>query len=432
MEDYQSSDSGQTRRSFIRKAGAIVGCSGLIPDLLASQTDTGRRLKITTTFPGGGGTTELISRSPVTIRFTPHNEGGRGWGQMWFYFLIDGLKAGEEIDLQLDLGSPRLPGINPEIVFSYDQRDWGRSERGRLVTISDKEYFVYRLRCTRAKVWLAYEMPYMPDLIENTLLKLSKRSPKTEIFELCKTRNGRRVEGFRLSPLASGQPRYGIWLQARAHAFENGTSWVLHEFLLWLFSSEKQAIALRQNTEITVLPLIDVDAVEEGRTGKNQKPYDHNRGWNHDPAHWPEVNSIKSLLKKKSEDQMLDLFIDLHGPGNETHPYFIVPVSKDLPHEFQQKNRKSFFDILGVEALPGAGNPAQTMDRFHVSERPLDKVAPDCAATWVTMNLNASVISLTLEVNMNTPLSTREGYKQEAIKLGKAMTTYFGNRLHAK
>lgn len=410
----------------------IAGGSLLAPNIAASQTFSHSGLTVTTSFPGGGGSAELVSRRPVTVRFSPHNEGERGWGQMWFYFQIEGLKVGEEVELQLDLGNPKLPGINPSIVFSYDQENWGRSETGQVVTISEKEYFVYRHICTRTKAWFAYELPYMPDMIGRTLLPLSKKSPQTEVFELCKTRGGRSVQGFRLHPLSSGKKPYGIWLQARAHAFETGTSWVLHELLLWLFSGDKDAVSLRQNTEITVLPVVDVDAVAEGRTGKNQRPYDHNRGWNHNPTHWPEVNSIKSLLREKSEQNRLDIFIDLHGPGNKTHPYFIVLFSADLPHELQQKNRKSFFDVLGVKPLSSTSNPPQTMDSFHSSERSLDKIVSDSAAGWAMMNLNASTVSLTLEVNMNTPLSTREGYKRQAMALGKAMKTYFGNHLHLR
>ncbi|GAA4432064.1 hypothetical protein GCM10023091_03620 [Ravibacter arvi] len=146
---------------------------------------------------------------------------------------------------------------------------------------------------------------------------------------------GRRVHGFRLYPPAAEKERYGIWLQVRAHAFETGTSRVLNEFLLWLFSGDNDATALTKNTKITVLPLIDADAVEEGRM------------------------------------------------GNNTHPFFIVPVSSDLPHERQQKNRESFFNVLGVKPLPGTADPPQSMDRFHASERPMEKIAPDCAATRV-------------------------------------------------
>lgn len=423
---------GSSRRNFFRQVGLFVGSSQLVSHLGFAGTykNNNEALTISTEFPSGGGNVELLSRDPITIRFTPHDEGGRGWGQMWWYFSVSGMKPGEKVELQLELGSPTLPGINKYLVFSYDSVVWEHGSQGQFRQIDGNAFFVYEHWVKESKVWFAYDLPYPVSLVKEKLFPLVNQTSGLEPFVLCTSRKGRDVYGFSLKPLA--EPKYGVWLQARSHAFETGASWVLHELLYWLCSTDPAVNQLRLHTEITIIPIIDVDAVAEGRTGKNQPPYDHNRGWERAISHWPEVNHIKSLVRQKSDRQMLDLFIDLHGPGNDKQPYFIVPLEDDLPTDKQRANRRSFFNLLGAKTLSAESSKVQSMKQFHVSERPVAQYAPDTSSRWVMKNTNDAVVTLTLEVNMKTLLSTQQGYADEAVALGRGMSKYFSNHHHRK
>src|SRR5690606_14630622 len=113
----------------------------------------------------------------------------------------------------------------------------------------------------------------------------------------------------------SAKRKHGIWLQARAHAFESGASWVLHELAMWLMSGDERARVLRETASIYIVPIVDVDGVVEGRTGKNQAPYDHNRGWKEVPNHWPETRATQSILADLAKQNKVDMYIDFHGPG---------------------------------------------------------------------------------------------------------------------
>lgn len=389
-------------------------------------------MKVLTDFPGGGGSVTLIDRDQNTIRFMPHDEGQGGWSQVWWYFAVDGCNPGEQIILQLDRGEPMSAGISPQVFFSYDQVSWGLTDVGQFEIVDGKEYFVYRHVVRSARVWFAYDLPYTPEHFNTILLPVAERSGCSLVFELCKTKKDRSVYAIEMNENPEIQKKSGIWLQARAHAFESGASWVLHELALWLLSDDPLAIQLRKQARIFITPIVDVDGVVEGRTGKYQKPYDHWMGWDEEPSYWPETNAIKNAIKILAEANMADLFIDFHGPGGMSHPYFIIPVADKLPYPEQRFNRKNFFMALDAKELDDDAKQYQSMTQIHYSERSWNYDVQDASHEWVTTNTNRHTLALTIEVNMNTPLSHLDGYQAEAVVIGRAMANYFLHDMHKK
>ncbi len=409
----------------------IIALALLTSQVAEGQSASTGQIRVSTDFVSGGGTVNVISSHPAIIRFKPHNEGAGGWGQVWWYFKVEGLTPGEEITLQLD-NEPANVGISPQVEFSYDQELWGLTNTGEYAEVEGRKLFVYNHIVRNEKIWFAYDLPYTPEHMQKLLFPKAAKDPNVEVFELCKTRAKRPVMALRFDdPENSADKKYGIWLQARDHAFETGGSWVLHELTQWLLSDDPAAKALRSCASITVVPIVDVDAVVEGRTGKNQAPHDHNRGWFEDPAYWIEVQTIKTMLSDLSKQNKVDLFMDFHGPGGLSHPYFIVPFSHNLLFEKQQYNRAKFFEILNAKALDDDAKKTQSMTQIHYSERP-PNINNTSSTEWVRTNTNEQSITLTLEVNMNTPLSTNEGYRAEALKLGHAISEYFINDYHLK
>ena len=52
------------------------------------------------------------------------------------------------------------------------------------------------------------------------------KCPHAKVFELCKTQEGRPVPALRIEQPGERRRRLGIWVQARQHAWESGSSWV--------------------------------------------------------------------------------------------------------------------------------------------------------------------------------------------------------------
>jgi hypothetical protein len=395
------------------------------------QSGNSPGITVSTDFVSGGGVVKVICSNPAIIRFSPHDQGEGGWGKMWYYFMVDGLTAGEQIILEFD-DEPTNVGISPQIFFSYDQEVWGLTNTGEATKIKGRDFIVYKHTVKGNKIWFAYDLPYTPEDMEKLLISEAEKDSGVEVFEMCKTKGNRSVKGLRFNDTdKNAGEKYGIWLQARTHAFESGSSWVLHELARWLLSNDPAAKALRSRSLITVIPIVDVDGVVEGRTGKNQFPYDHNRGWAEEPGNWIETQTTKSLITDISKQNKFDLFLDFHGPGNLRHPYFIIPLSSDLPFEKQRQNRAKFLEILSSKPLDNEAQRSQSMTKIYYSERPWDHTI-NSSRDWVIMNSTDHVVTLTLEVNMNTPLSTNDGYRAEAIVLGRALSEYFTNDYHLK
>ena len=231
---------GLNRRDFIKKTGMVATSGLFMPDLLSGNSWDSRKsyntkkISVSTNFFSGGGDISVISYDPITIRFKAHNEGEGGWGQVWWYFMVEGITPGEQVILQLDRDEPISAGISPQIYFSYDQNVWGLTDNGEPAIIEAREFFVYKHTVRGQKVWFAYDLPYTPEHIDLLLIPEAIRNHNVEVFELCKTKNNRSVKAFRFDDRNNSNKRkFGIWLQARTHAFESGGSWVLHELARW-------------------------------------------------------------------------------------------------------------------------------------------------------------------------------------------------------
>lgn len=388
-------------------------------------------IRVDTNFPNGGGRIQLIGKHPLTIRVQPHDEGGAGWGKVWFHFSVEGVKPGDEVVIELEKGNPSIAGIAKQIVYSHDGNNWDLVKAG--MVSPDNTLFVYKHTAQSGKLWFAYHFPYTSREIDQLLVPSMTKAGGIKIFEITKSRKGRSVTAIDFN--SSQQPKkYGIWIQARAHAFESGASWLAHYLAEWLASGDTLASALRGIADITIVPIVDVDGVGDGRTGKNTQPHDHGRSWNDDDPYWPEIKAIQSLVKSKAAKHNMDLFIDIHGPGGGHHPFFIVPLEKDLPFKDQQTNRASFFAVLQAAPLEERVKGVQSMTGFHYSARPVDKFEPGNGTPpqWATISLNQHIVAMTLETNMNSPLSTLAGYQEQASKLGKAIAIYFVRDMHKK
>ncbi|GAB2792272.1 M14-type cytosolic carboxypeptidase [Rhabdobacter roseus] len=422
-----------SRRQFLAEASvrtlgtSLLAASGGSAYARVLSDARAKSIKVRQDFPGGGGVMERIDEVRRAIRFRAHNEQGGGWGQVWWYFQVDGLTPGTLITLELNYGHPPGSGVAPQAYFSTDQKTWQLTAAGQEAADGPTQLMVYNQRVLSARMWFAYNLPYLPEHLHELRTLAEKSGTAASVYDLCRSRNHRPVLALRLAETPrAGTQRYGIWLQARAHAFESGTSWVLHELARWLMSSDPEARQLRACADLTLVPIVDVDGVVEGRTGKNQPPYDHNRGWDESASHWPEVRAIQAQLTELTRQNALDLFIDIHGPGNGAHPYFICPTPSALPTDLRRQNQAAFLACLEAQEQTKETRKALSMERFFFSPRQINYQS---SAGWVSAHTTPSVVALTLETNMSSPLSTPEGYQAEGRALGRGIARYFtGNR----
>jgi len=388
----------------------------------------GGELTISTDFPGGSGDVVGIqtSTAKAAIRITPTLQPDRGW-PCWWYVRINGAARGQAIEFTVHgnaspfRGSQRLGAdwaLPNRAAISADNRVWSQTDPAT----RSNSTATYLIVAPAETFWLAWGPPFVvahgESLLNDVVAALTKQNERVERFELARSREDRSVGAIRFGQL---EAEHSIWVQARQHAWESGSSWVGDGFIRWMSSSDPDAVQLRSQTEIVFVPIMDVDNVQRGAGGKDAAPRDHNRDWAARPV-YPEVLAAQSALENRIRSQRLRLFIDLHNPApNDLAPFFFGPLDYDqLPSKLRQKYDR--FLQLAVEQMRG---PLAIQPQYRFATYvPTAEEQSRVSRNWVGDRVAPSAISVTLETAWNTPASTIEGYQHVGRGLAQTVTRY--------
>jgi len=328
--------------------GILLSCS-------IHAADTDPELRVSSNFPGGSARVLNIDQSNNSVRIMPAGDPTHGW-PCWWFFRLDGADTNKPVVLEVIANQGTVQTDTPgqfrklpanwslpgQAAFSTDGTNWEHTAKGE----RQGNKGVYRINTSSSTLWLAWGPPFTLKDADELIRETCNRCPYARSFVLAHTRGGRPVPGVRIAePGATGSPHFGIWIQARQHAWESGSSWVARGFLEWLVSDDLAAESLRRKADITVIPIMDVDSVETGQGGKDQMPHDQNRDWG-TTTYYPEVGAAKDRLAAMMRADQLDLFLDLHDPAatDRVVDFYIPP----LPLLFPQRiaNEDSFLQIV--------------------------------------------------------------------------------------
>jgi hypothetical protein len=212
-----------------------------------------------------------------------------------------------------------------------------------------------------------------------------------------------------------------VWVQARQHAWESGSSWVADGFARWLLGGSEEALWVRRNAEVFLVPVMDVDNVATGNGGKDAIPHDHNRDWSDSP-HWNETMAAQKQVRQLIAANRMDVFLDLHNPAPQD-PTFFYALAPDLLPESGRKQNERFWQLAyghiskGTPFIPMSNRPKYTGPDYHPLWR-------NISANWVAMNGNPQTVGLCLETIWNSPSSNVEGYREVGGRLARAMREF--------
>lgn len=379
-----------------------------LPGLVAAG-----ELQVGVDFSGGSAEVLEIDQEKRAVRIRPTQHQDRGW-DCWWYFQLTGITPGETITL--DVG--QAPWATPDqAVFSLDNENWQQTAPGE----RHGNRIVYQQKVDGEVAWFAWGAPFGVEDAQKLVDDAAEASPHATAFELCQTRAGRSVPALVVEQ--EGAPdakRRGIWVQARQHAWESGSSWVCHGFTWWLLSDDPRAEALRKQATITIVPIMDIDNVAIGAGGKNQVPQDHNRDWSDNP-YWNSVKVAQARIREMDAQGEFDLFIDLHNPdaGSKNPFYFVAP--KEQLAEAAQENLARFVQVSQLEMT----GPLAFLGTTRESGAGYDNDWQKISKNWVSVNTQDHVVAVTLETAWNTPHSHVAGYQTVGRQLGQAIERYF-------
>jgi hypothetical protein len=381
-------------------------------------------------FEGASVSDVTIDQTVRSISFMPGGNPERGW-PCWWYFRIDGVIPGETITLKLR-GSTATVGAQKPLAASWatpKQATWSADGTTWLHTGDGQrqdEWMVYALQPDTSSIFVAWGPPYTPSTAATFVQAIGKASPFAEAAELCHSRDGRSVPLLRVREgERTTDQRFGVWVQARQHAWESGSSWVAQGFAEWLVGDDPNAAWLRQHADVYIVPVMDVDNAATGNGGKNALPHDHNRDWSANP-HWNEVQAAQRMVSELIDDGRMDVFLDLHNPAPGDPSFFYI-LPQEMLKEPMISLRNRFIDLAYARIskinplIPMSNKPKVTGAGYHPLWRQI-------SSNWVCMNGNPHTVSLCLETIWNYRNSTTEGYRAVGANLAAAVREYLAER----
>jgi hypothetical protein len=214
-------------------------------------------------------------------------------------------------------GGVSLLYANPDFpVFSYDRKHWHRTANKSLLTDPKVEGGkIVRVEQTFVQdtAWVAFQYPYSNDLLSDFLAGV-KGSRFVEVEIAGRSTEGRDIRLIHVTDPAVplGRKRV-VWLTGIQHCRETGAGWGLEGMLQFLLSADPAAAEARSKFLFKVVPIVNVDALAEGKGSIHSSGRNLNREWERpDPV--CEIATLRKTLDDwKRKGNPIDILIDFHG-----------------------------------------------------------------------------------------------------------------------
>jgi hypothetical protein len=302
------------------------------------------------------------------------DERGRNRQATWYYFRMDNVR-GREVTITL---TGFLPGeyndrpsahmnAEPRPVFSHDGERWQHVVEQTWDDVKKEGRFT--LRAETDSLWVALVPPYPHSRLVRLLGEVAA-TPHARVEVVGRSVLGRELPVVTVTDFATPDAaKKTVWLQARDHAWESPTSFVMEGALKFAVSDDPAARALRQKFILMFTPMVDPDGSALGRVRFNANGYDLNRHWDsidlRDPT-WlqrlPEVWYYKKAIRDYvGTGRKIALFIHLHNTISE-YMSANAPTAEDVPfftrfHE-QLVAKTQFDPSRALQTRPGFNRPA--------------------------------------------------------------------------
>jgi hypothetical protein len=336
-------------------------------------------------FEGGSlGQIEQVGEGAYRLHVAGQQDNrGRNRQASWFFFRMENVRGRELVLTFTDyIGEYNdRPGAVPmgaelRPVFSYDGENWRHF--AAMAWDETKKEATLRLAPEQDRVWIAHVPPYPPSRLQRLLGEIA-RSPVARVEVIGRTVFGRDLHLVTITNTARADPaRRTVWLQARQHAWEAGTSFVMEGALRFIVSDDPRARELRDGFNFIFTPMIDPDGSAAGQVRYNAHGYDLNRHWDLVDVNdrtWleriPETWYVKkAVLAHLDAGRRIDLYLNLHN--TETSEYLTGlargPGERVVQRLFQQLVEQTTFDPSRpltlapgpLPADPGAGGSMWT------------------------------------------------------------------------
>jgi hypothetical protein len=288
--------------------------------------------------PGPGGNI-VVQRLDGRTAFVAPDQRDIQKGQWWFYWSFR-LRASAETPVKVVFSGQNPLGVRGPATSRDGGMTWQwlGADRVQALRHEDQPAWSFEARVPDGHSEVLYA--FCPHYRESHLRAWLDRQPPDSplrVEELCRSRQGRSVELLRAGCLDRGRSRGAVLLTSRHHACEAMATYALEGFLSAVLADDELGRHWRDNWEVIAVPFMDKDGVENGDSGKNRAPHDHNRDYNDQPL-YPEVAAWMKLGGTLQDRVVATL--DMHcpwirGEWND-RAYFVGPRDEGFWKKEQQ------------------------------------------------------------------------------------------------
>ncbi len=296
------------------------------------------QIKIDTNFEGANAQVFRTNTRKNEILFRPqlkHNQTTR----CWFYFKI--WDFDKTRSLKITEFNDQRELIPTYATYSYDNTHWHKV-KGKKIT---QHIFSYLLP-TRSHdtIYFATGYPYTYTHLKKYIASIAS-NPYLDTATLTLSEHNLPVPLLVITDTTVKQDKDLVWITTRQHAFESPANYCTEGIINFFLSNDSLARAFRRSAIVYIVPMVDVDNVYNGASGRMQYPQDFNRDWCDKPT-WNAVREITRLMQATAEIYDYRIFMDIHAafPGTESpiFAYFNL-YDKTSP---QYKNLRNFWLIF--------------------------------------------------------------------------------------
>lgn len=314
------------------------------------------------------GKIEMLGETEFRLHIKGQQDArGRNRQATWYAFRMDDV-GGREVTLRItawkgeynDRPAKAPTGAWYRPVFSEDGEHWSHVEIAEWDEAADE--LTVKLRPRGDTLWVAHVPPYTHTRLLKFLEEIRpSRHARIEVI-------GQSVLGRDLHLVAvtnMGRPDAGkkiIWMQARQHAWECGTSFLLEGALRFVLSDDPAAARLRDENVFLFVPMINVDSVVRGEVRFNLNGFDPNRQWDEvdlRDRRWlernPEIWYVKKALLAQHARQPIAFALNLHN--TEMNEYLETMADA----EPQQGMMHRFFELAATKTSFDPSRPKLTI-----------------------------------------------------------------------
>jgi hypothetical protein len=344
-----------------------------------------------------------------------YDEHGHNRQANWYYFQMLDVK---ERPITLTLtdfvgeynGQPGACPMSPETipVFSYDNQVWRHFPS--MAWDDQKKEATLRFTPEQDVIWIAHVPPYPYSRVLRLLDDVSSAAcARVEVVG--KTAQGRDLHVVTVStPEIADADKKTVWLIARQHAWETGTSHVLEGALRFITSESAVARRWRDKVIFKFVPTMDPDGCATGHVRFNSNGYDLNRHWDEVDLRtkdvlqrMPEIWYVKkALFAYLDSGGKIDLLLNMHN--DEMPEYIESPVTDDAG----ERAFRQLFSLLTERTTFDPGSPLRLRAR------------PDRTTNWLYQERKIPAAVMEQRIGTSKKLA-RQPTVPDRLEFGEAL-----------